>query len=312
MVEWHYVIDWDNTIEMACDSPYHVDRGPAYELAGRHFMVPCGKCPVCKRNRINQWVFRLQQESKVSYSAHFVTLTYNTDHIPISKRGFKTLCKKDFQKYMKRLRKLNKKRWIRNGFVDPKEHKKLRYYAVGEYGSSTWRPHYHAIVFNADISDLEMAWRISGREIGSIHVGQVTPASIAYTAKYIDKEKKVPVHRNDDRQKEFSLMSKGLGKNYLTKQMVKYHKDDISRNYVVKEDGLKVPMPRYYKEKIFDEDERKEQIRLAKLMEEEKDKQLTQEIRKKYGDEMSIDRYKDLQREGRFHASKDKKDRDGF
>ena len=28
----------------------------------------------------------------------------------------------------------------------------LKYYAVGEYGGQTKRPHYHIVIFNADLS----------------------------------------------------------------------------------------------------------------------------------------------------------------
>ena len=53
-------------------------------------------------------------------------------------------------------------------------------------------------------------------------------------------------------------MSKGIGKNYLTRSMVKWHKKDLTnRVYVTLKGGEKVSLPRYYKEKIYTQHERK-------------------------------------------------------
>lgn len=219
---------------MACDTPlYRTPKGHFKEVP-----IPCGKCPPCKKRRVNNWVFRLEQEDKIASCSHFVTLTYNTTHVPITPKGFMTLRKRDFQLFMKRLRKLNTQ--------------KLRYYLAGEYGTKTMRPHYHAIVYNIDdIEHFNTAW-----QLGTVHVGNVSGASISYTCKYIDKPKRIPMHKNDDRLREFSLMSKGLGKNYLTDEILKYHrKDPKERNYVTREDGVKLAMPRYYANKIFTEQE---------------------------------------------------------
>lgn len=226
-----------------CDSPYF------YRPTGHLKEIPfaCGRCPVCKRNRVNQWVFRLRQEEKVSTSSYFVTLTYNTDSVPISDNGFMTLDKRDFQLFMKRLREIER----------PLKGKKLRYYCAGEYGTKTKRPHYHLILFNLVVEDnLMKAWNK-----GDIHIGRVSGASIAYTAKYIDKYSAIPEHPRDDRVKEFSLMSKQLGANYLSQAIINYHKTHLDVNYVTDTDGHKIPMPRYYRDKIFSDAER-ERMRL--------------------------------------------------
>jgi hypothetical protein len=200
---------------------------------------PCGKCPPCVRRRVSGWAFRLNKQSEQSNSAHFVTLTYNDEHITKTKSGLDTLVKADVQKFFKRLRKLTKE--------------KISYYAVGEYGSDGQRPHYHIILFNANPKIVENAWSINDVSIGNIHFGDVGEASVGYTLKYISKEKKIPMFNGDDRQKEFALMSKGLGKGYLTEQMVKWHKRNIeNRVYLPLKDGKKAAMPRYYKDKLYD------------------------------------------------------------
>lgn len=48
-----------------------------------------------------------------------------------------------------------------------------------------------------------------------------------------------------------------MGANYLTESMVKYHRaDPANRCYCTIEDGIKVAMPRYYRNKIFTEDDK--------------------------------------------------------
>jgi len=223
---------------MACYTPYSVD------VKYKKYLVPCGRCPSCRHRRVNEWVFRLMQEDEVSVTSHFVTLTYNTDHVPISPNGFMTLDKADLQKYFKRLRKLL-----------PKDNYKVRYYAVGEYGGKTTRPHYHMIIFNVPDENMFFdAWHIDGIPLGSVHVGKVSGNSIAYTMKYMEKPKRKPLHNRDDRKPEFCLMSKGIGQTYVHDQSIDYHNQDISRLYVVKPDGRKVAMPRYYRKMIYDED----------------------------------------------------------
>jgi len=234
---------------MACDSPFYVRRAKWDDIK---VPVPCGKCPPCKFRRVNEWVFRLTYEHRRHVDAHFVTLTYDTDHVPISQNGFMTLCKSDFQDYMKRLRKLS----------GPG----LKYYCAGEYGSQNKRPHYHAIVFGvSDTSHFFDAWHLDGVSIGSVHVGQVTSDSIAYTMKYIDKAHFVKKFARDDRVPEFSLMSKGLGSNYSSDDsIIRYHNSDISILYLTKLDGHKVAMPRYYRNKIFSDSQRSAQVDIVR------------------------------------------------
>jgi hypothetical protein len=212
------------------------------------------------KRRTSGWSFRLMKQGEVSESAHFVTLTYDTNKVPISENGFMTLQKTDLQKYFKRLRKLN-------------PDAQIKYYACGEYGGRTMRPHYHIILFNADIHHIEEAWSLDKKMLGYIHIGSVSDASIGYTLKYMSKGSKIPQHINDDRQKEFALMSKGLGKNYLSSQMIQYHKNDIvNRMFVNLKGGKKASMPRYFKEKIYNDEEKR---LISEAMEE---KQLIQEM----------------------------------
>lgn len=207
------------------------------------------------QSRRNDWTFRLKQELKSSYNAYFITLTYADHEIPEvidEKTGeYKfSLCKRDFQLFMKSLRaKQSKKTDI-----------KIRYYSVGEYGTKTHRPHYHAILFNVHqeiINQITDIW-----QLGHTHTGQVTDASIHYVTKY---------HVNKSFQKldlpsepEFTLMSRrpGIGSTYI-KINALWHQEN-GYNYVVN-NGYKQRLPRYFKNKLFTEDELKAMSKINEI-----------------------------------------------
>lgn len=222
-----------------CITPFYKKE----QIRGEHIPFPCGKCPPCKKRRTSGWSFRLVKEGERSKSALFITLTYDTEFVPITTNGYMTLELTDLQKFFKRLRKLT--------------NEKLKYYAVGEYGSTKKRPHYHIILFNANPEHIKRAWALNNKHIGSYHIGNVSHASIGYTLKYMSKKSQIPMHQNDDRKKEFSVMSKGLGSNYITQAMINWHKNNLEeRMYVPIEDGKKIAMPRYYKDKMYNEEEK--------------------------------------------------------
>ena len=248
-----------------CITPFYVKD----KHTGENIPVPCSKCPPCKKRRTSGWSFRLVKEGERSKTALFVTLTYNTNHIPITKNGFMNLHKPDVQKFMKRLRKLS--------------NEKLKYYVCGEYGTLRMRPHYHLIIFNADQEKVERAWALNNKKIGDIYIGEVNEASIGYTLKYMCKKGKIPMHYNDDRQKEFSLMSKGLGANYLTPQMIKWHKKDLEkRMYCNISDNKKIAMPRYYKDKIYNQFDKFHVSNYVKLLAEQEENKLHEELGDQY------------------------------
>lgn len=170
-----------------CMTPFTVTK----KLTNDKLCVPCGRCPACYARRVSGWSFRLLQEQKQATSSHFITLTYDTQTLPLSPRGFNTLDKRDVQLFLKRLRKLHPRG------------SRLKYYAVGEYGGVTQRPHYHIILFNCTIELILPAWGL-----GSIHYGKVEGASIGYCLKYISKKSHIGTCETDDRQPQFALMSK--------------------------------------------------------------------------------------------------------
>lgn len=97
----------------------------------------------------------------------FVTLTYRDDVCP------ETLNYKDFSNFLKRLRK-------------SLTGKKIRFFACGEYGTKSGRAHWHALIFGHQFPELGLC-RIAQWPQGFAYIGQVTPESINYTARYVLK-----------------------------------------------------------------------------------------------------------------------------
>lgn len=258
---------------------------------------PCGKCVNCKKRRVSGWSFRLMQQHRVSNTAWFITFTYTTETVPISPRHRMTLDKRDFQLFMKRLRKLHQD--------------KISYYTCGEYGTEKYRPHYHAIMFNvelkhligqlAEVALLNRETMLEGKHHfecplwgkGHITIGTVSPASVGYTLEYISKPQRIPQYKGDDREPEFSLMSKGIGKNYLSPEIQKWHKDDFyKRYYLPLEDGKKACMPRYYTQKMYTPYQRR--LIGERLQQERNDEKMTKTKKQRQKEVVDLNAYRNL------------------
>lgn len=198
------------------------------------------------------------KELDSSDSGHWVTLTY--EQPPMSEKGFSTLRKRCFQLFMKRLRKS-----LPNSNV--------KYYACGEYGDTYNRPHFHAVIFNASPESIEAAWSGYHEVVafrsrrytiinGYVKMDVVNENTVMYTAKYMNKGKLVGIADWDDRVPEFQLFSKGLGKSYLSPEKIAYHKQDPTLLYSY-QNGFKIALPRYFKERIYDQDDKAIQSEFA-------------------------------------------------
>ena len=291
---------------MACDGPrtitlknpfIHYDGKLAYSVP-----VPCGRCGACRKRKVDEWSFRLRQQKLVADSAHFVTLTYAPEFCPVTPNKFMTLKRDDITKYFKRLRK-----WMKDDTVKLRP---FKFYLVGEYGTTTSRPHYHGIFFNATRDHINEAWcdirngqkRANRPMLGHVHIGSVTSDSIAYCVKYLDKGRTVPVHNRDDRVREFSRSSHHLGANYLTPAMLRWHRADLSRNYAWNGD-YKIALPKYYRDRIYTKAMKREQWKLAQAQLEENDYIARKSYFELYPDHTDSDYLldKEFQKEARYN-----------
>lgn len=233
---------------------YKYDAHP--ELA-RYKIVPCGKCVECQSRLRNNWSFRLMQEMEVAPANFFVTLTYDNDKVPVSSKGYLTLRREDLHKFLKKFRD-DCQRQFESFFPEleyKERHKKrcpMKYFAIGDYGETTFRPHYHFIVFNSPYNLSELYDYIAK----NWQLGQIVQVDIClaehcnYITKYI-----VKVAYNEEQLSEyeceptFRLMSRGLGMSFVTDVSVKDYFVNDKKGF---HKGAAVyGLPAYLKQKFY-------------------------------------------------------------
>lgn len=150
---------------------------------------PCGQCLPCRINLRRLWTHRILLESKCHARSIFVTLTYSSDHVPSDG----SLQPEHVRDFLKRFRKA----------ISPA---RVRFFAVGEYGDRTFRPHYHLVLFGVgldSLGDLQKCWAF-----GFVDIRELSPELAQYCAGYTTKK----LTRKDDirlggRSPEFARMS---------------------------------------------------------------------------------------------------------
>lgn len=207
--------------------------------------IPCGQCIGCKLERSRQWAMRCLHEMKTNEKSGsaFVTLTYDQASLP----PHGSLVKRHLQLFMKRLRK--------------QRPPGLRFYACGEYGEISGRPHYHVLLLNTFFSDQQkMSWgmrdpspyeKYASAELqelwpfGQHAIAEVNFETCAYVARYCTKVITGPsaVDHYGLREKEFAVMSRrpGIGLAWFNKFHGEWYAHDSA---VINE--REVPLTRYY------------------------------------------------------------------
>lgn len=159
----------------------------------------CKKCKNCRITRNRIWAHRLMLEGFTHEFSSFVTLTYSPEFLPPGG----SLSARDLRLFMYRLR------------ARLKPHR-LRFYAVGEYGTRSLRPHYHLALYGLPALAtplIESAWTDpkSKLPIGQVHVGELTHDSALYISRYVLKKRPEPSSPLASLPKEFSRMSNRPG-----------------------------------------------------------------------------------------------------
>lgn len=227
---------------MICAKPYVVN-GSAFG---------CGQCTPCRINRRRIWTHRIMLEAAQYEDNSFVTLTFDDDHMPADL----SVRPADITSFMKRLRNHHDR--------------KLRYFACGEYGENTFRPHYHLAIFNHPrcrhgqtnlrsvyccpvCEAVSKAW-----PYGNILVGSLEQQSAAYIAGYVVKKMTGEFDpRLEGRRPEFARMSLrpgiGLGMMHELASTLMEHKLDermIDVPLALQHGKSKFPLGRYLRRKL--------------------------------------------------------------
>lgn len=277
---YHPIEMFDNTFYSRDPDELDVSFKPTYavprimERQGRRLLLPCRHCVGCRLDKSREWANRILMEQQYHQESWFLTLTYDDEHLPpafpvdpatgeiLSIHA--TLVKSDLQKFFKRLRYFGQK---------------VSYYSCGEYGSQTYRPHYHCIIFGLHLTDLKpLKKNFSGSQYFTsefiskcwpfgIHVlGSVTFQSSAYVARYTMKKATHGISKDYyDKagiEPEFQTISSrpAIGRRFYDdhKDMFKY-----DTFYIATPDGgIRATMPEYFR-KLQRKDDPKSHVRHA-------------------------------------------------
>lgn len=196
---------WKQT-EARLDIPakdyYALKKVSFHEVKDREQIeIPCGHCLGCKLDHAAMWATRITMESKTWKKNCFVTLTYNTPSLPLTKEGLATLKKKHIQDFMKRLRYYEQGAETWTHPIKGIEENPIRYFGCGEYGPKGGRPHYHLAIFNWEPDDLVLYKQNKhGQPIfkskklqkiwghGFVTVEELNFHTAAYIARYVQKK----------------------------------------------------------------------------------------------------------------------------
>lgn len=228
--------------------------------------IPCGKCYGCRSDQRQAWTIRCSHEASLYDNNTFLTLTVDEDHLP----WHGSLNQKLLSAFCKRLRhealrihnpryKNSRPNTLTLGGTT------LRYFACGEYGTTTKRAHYHALLFGLWPQDatvygadtftsetLSQLW-----QEGSHQFSRVNPDRIAYTCGYTVKKMGTLRDRTAygvvdpetgeyvEREPEFAVMSRrpGIGHGWFEK-----YQSDLRRGFLNHE-RTEVAIPRFYERK---------------------------------------------------------------
>lgn len=152
---------------------------------------PCGSCLPCRDLARRKLLARLALEYQGHGCGAFVTLTYDDGHCPVSCNNVPTLYARDPRLWLHRVRKHP----VIRSRIERTRYGSLRYMQVGEYGSRTQRPHYHAILFGVPV-DRRLEGAIAETwPAGFTAVARLGPGNMAYICKDLIKALPPPLQK---------------------------------------------------------------------------------------------------------------------
>jgi len=229
--------------------------------------IPCQNCIGCRADKAEEWAVRCSHEAQMHQCSSFITLTYDDENLPADF----SVTLREWQLFAKKLRKTLAG--------------KIRHFAVGEYGTKSFRPHYHALIFGWDFhadrkyykqtpdgplwtsEQLTSTW---GK--GHCTLGQVNYKTANYCTQYLFDLRggelaanryirQHPVTQAIVRcQPEFSAKSNqpGIGSTWFDK----FKTDCFPSDFLIVE-GKHRPVPQYYLKKLAEEEQHR--IKLDRL-----------------------------------------------
>lgn len=216
--------------------------------------VGCGECIECTKQKARGWQVRLLEDLRHNTNGKFITLTFSNESI-------KKLCElEELHKLdgyeldnaiAKKATRMFLERWRK------KYGRSLRHWLVTELGhNGTENIHLHGIVWTDEpLTQLEKIWQYGfvWKGKGEKKENYVSEATINYITKYITKR--------DEKHKHYKpkiLTSPGIGKGYTERLDAKRncYNGSETREYYKTRSGHKIALPIYWRNKIYNDNER--------------------------------------------------------
>ncbi len=221
----------------------------------------CNKCMECRKAKAREWQVRLSEEIRHNKKkCHFVTLTYSEEEI----QKLDNEVSNELSGYNRdnEISRISVRRFTERW---RKKHKKtIRHWLVTELGTTkTERLHIHGILWTDQKEDIAPTWKYGGVWFGEY----VNEKTINYIIKYLNKSDKV--HKE---YKSKMYVSQGIGKGYLKRKDIdhnKYKENGETNEIYRTRKGLKLALPIYYRNYIYNEEER-EKLWIEKLDKQER------------------------------------------
>lgn len=244
-------------------------RDKSGRYSSDYIEIPCGKCIGCRLKYSRDWADRCIMEMPYHKSSFFVTLTYDDEHLNFNdyvnyETGevgqSPTLVPDDVSKFIKNLR-----RHLDYHFP---HHPDISFFACGEYGTITHRPHYHLIIFGLELQDLEfykkskLGFSYYNSNLlshiwqkGYVVVADCNWLTCAYVARYILKKQSGPkskIYELYNFEPEFCRMSRNpaIGKRFFEDHWQELYSNDFV-SISTGEGGRRV-RPNKYFDKLYE------------------------------------------------------------
>lgn len=228
-----------------------------YDTRALRVQIPCENCMECRKKKAREWQARLQEDIKTNQGAKFVTLTFSNEqlaklHKDIDQRlkGFEldnAIATLAMRRFNERYRKKYKKA--------------LRHWTVTELGhNGTENIHLHGIIWpQCSMEEIEQIWQYGWvwkyKQVGQKKENYVNARTVNYIVKYVSKRDEL--YQN---YKSKILASPGIGANYTKSPTAQRNKFNgtATREFYLTESGHKLALPKYWRNKIYTDDEREE------------------------------------------------------
>ena len=214
--------------------------------------IPCGNCIECCKQKARNWQIRLNEEIKDENYKYFITLTFAPQELEklVKETGVgetNAIMTIAVRRMLEKWRKTHKK--------------SLKHWLITELGhQGTERIHAHGIIWSpiplevTPTQDKGMYqwkyWRY-----GHIYVGEyVSARTVNYIVKYVTK-----IDTDHKSFRPIILTSPGMGKQWIDRMHYYYsYVRGKALDYYVMPNGTKLKLPTYYKNKLYNEEQREE------------------------------------------------------